>query len=739
MQLLAGCVANGFGDGERTPAPEAPLCPSSADCSDRECGPDPVCAEHCGSCSGGLACDPSGTCCQPESCESLGAACGEVPDGCGGTLSCGECSGNDECSVDLLNHCGCARPDPEGTALLRLPRVEVTFHVLLDGEELSTLNTTASDRGSFFFEWLDGDLGGSFDAVTIAPWSEKSGAPLSTFTLPFVPGQYRVWYRREGTDPASPWPRNRRAKWIEILAEEGAYVELDVPVARVRPIVEIDGNEELWADEGTALSPLWLVGGEGDEAPLLPAGADGAPVFPDEYQALYRRLPESWTEADPWPLGDDVALGAFRADGTTPDVVYEIVSDTLSVDLLLDGARPTAATLGASVGASLRLSSPHRTIDLGLLRPTGTDTIDLPRSVRIAGGRWTLGWSRSPAFGVEDGWPVSGGHLADDLAGGSVVAELQTTTLDLGVTLDGEPLSSANTAAHDHGDLVLRGQGVEPWVIPPLWNADLGIVDDPAPVRVAHGQYEVAYTSGERTGLVRWPESREAVTVEGGIVVAGPTTRTVPIRTVLWSLSASYSGQALPAWPADRGEPPRLKLWRASGGSGGSPGNAPAHVLWDLDEGATDRRVLPGEWHIVYEAAPLSVDPFPMSDAVLQTSIEVLTDHDTHVNIEAAPYEWRLALGDSIVENADLDEADHPALDLTRPEPRATLHMLRFFAGGVGQPSVRVWTPGGFWFIHYYPGWRTDEGSAAAPADRLRRWPVAAALKLGCVTPPGFP
>lgn len=40
----------------------------------------------------GIACSPGddpAPLCAPETCESLSAECGEVPDGCGGTLACG--------------------------------------------------------------------------------------------------------------------------------------------------------------------------------------------------------------------------------------------------------------------------------------------------------------------------------------------------------------------------------------------------------------------------------------------------------------------------------------------------------------------------------------------------------------------------------------------------------------------------------------------------------------------------
>lgn len=38
--------------------------------------------------------------CTPDTCADLDAICGELPDGCGGTVTCGTCSGSDVCTAD---------------------------------------------------------------------------------------------------------------------------------------------------------------------------------------------------------------------------------------------------------------------------------------------------------------------------------------------------------------------------------------------------------------------------------------------------------------------------------------------------------------------------------------------------------------------------------------------------------------------------------------------------------------
>ncbi len=83
-----------------------------ADCAGRECGPDPVCDESCGTCDDGFFCNPAGKCnpiCDPEiNCATY--ECG--PDGCGG--SCGTCPGNEICTdaqVCEAHPCGDVAPN----------------------------------------------------------------------------------------------------------------------------------------------------------------------------------------------------------------------------------------------------------------------------------------------------------------------------------------------------------------------------------------------------------------------------------------------------------------------------------------------------------------------------------------------------------------------------------------------------------------------------------------------------
>ncbi|MFL5319767.1 MAG: hypothetical protein ACJ790_08925, partial [Myxococcaceae bacterium] len=67
----------------------------------------------CGQCAAGQQCGKAGACeaippsCTPKTCSELSATCGAVDNGCGGTLSCGSCGANESC---VQNACKAATP-----------------------------------------------------------------------------------------------------------------------------------------------------------------------------------------------------------------------------------------------------------------------------------------------------------------------------------------------------------------------------------------------------------------------------------------------------------------------------------------------------------------------------------------------------------------------------------------------------------------------------------------------------
>ncbi len=98
------------------------------DCPEEDCTPnDQICLtdstyKKCltsGSWSGILHCSSATGCvdgfcvaaCVPDTCSSLGYECGVLDDGCGGTLSCGSCTGTDICVVGICEEEGTTPPE----------------------------------------------------------------------------------------------------------------------------------------------------------------------------------------------------------------------------------------------------------------------------------------------------------------------------------------------------------------------------------------------------------------------------------------------------------------------------------------------------------------------------------------------------------------------------------------------------------------------------------------------------
>jgi hypothetical protein len=91
----------------------SPTCPPGMTWCSGACVDLQTSVANCGTC--GHACAPgqtctSGTCqtsCTPKTCAELGATCGSLSDGCGGTLNCGTCPPGQTCGGGgVANQCG---------------------------------------------------------------------------------------------------------------------------------------------------------------------------------------------------------------------------------------------------------------------------------------------------------------------------------------------------------------------------------------------------------------------------------------------------------------------------------------------------------------------------------------------------------------------------------------------------------------------------------------------------------
>ncbi len=106
----------------------------------------------CGACPGGQDCQANAcvsTACVPSTCQALAGACGDVPDGCGGTLHCGACASGTSCSGGLCVAPGERRGSTrwarsEGHGVGSVSIAFGHFAVLADGPTLETWTTTGA-------------------------------------------------------------------------------------------------------------------------------------------------------------------------------------------------------------------------------------------------------------------------------------------------------------------------------------------------------------------------------------------------------------------------------------------------------------------------------------------------------------------------------------------------------------------------------------------------------------------
>ena len=106
--LLVACSSDPDPNPPHTPDGSTPPCvPTTCEARGAHCGTVPDgCGGtlSCGTCQNGQSCGGGGTpnvcgegACIPRSCEALGKNCGQVSDGCGETLECGTCLGGQTC------------------------------------------------------------------------------------------------------------------------------------------------------------------------------------------------------------------------------------------------------------------------------------------------------------------------------------------------------------------------------------------------------------------------------------------------------------------------------------------------------------------------------------------------------------------------------------------------------------------------------------------------------------------
>jgi hypothetical protein len=311
----------------------------------------------------------AGASCLKTTCQDRGATCGEISDGCGGTLSCGTCDGYWVCGASGLANV-CAPPCPSkcpqgyrcdlsgacidgspGALALEVESIAVSGAVTFNGEQPNAACVDGR-RGTLLFE--NSSKGYKFDV----PIPCGSG-PLR-YSARLFPALYAVTFTATpGSDvPTIPYAFSRSAD----LAADTADLTFDVATPSVGGTVTMDGAIPTAAcvnDRRGMLSFENRITGYTSEVPI-PCGDAGSPLafrqklYAGEYRVTFRSTPGSSLPSPPYTLDSGLQIQA-SVDNLQFDVPTQMASGTVT----LAGAAPTSdcATSGNADRATVLLSS----------------------------------------------------------------------------------------------------------------------------------------------------------------------------------------------------------------------------------------------------------------------------------------------------------------------------------------------------------------------------------------------
>lgn len=348
-----------------------------------------------------------------------------------------------------------------GSLSLNVPTVEVTTTVTLGGKSVSGGNTTGQDYGRL--DLRDLVTGDTFELQDV--WSGSQGKPVATDTAVIIPGTYDLIYAVEQT--GSNWPRNKEKTLQKGLALTAAKTQtVDIPVVSVTVSATLDG-QAITAQNTSELDfgQLRFTDAEGGDFKALdafdlttgkPTSSRTIPVVPGSYDVQYVNK----SPGTHWPLNELSVLKRAVDLSKTTTLAVDVPATQLTCDMTLNGLAISSSNTSATDFGKvvLRESVTQDKFTLCAAWNITSNKLGVPVQVTVIPGTYDLLYDTS-ADGAH--WP---GNLDTRLQSALTVTEGQTLkldvpvrTLELGVTLEGAPVSSANTSLSDFGTLELLG------------------------------------------------------------------------------------------------------------------------------------------------------------------------------------------------------------------------------------------------------------------------------------------
>lgn len=783
---------DGFDEGQRTPGPEEPICPETSDCSEIECGPDPICGLECGPCSDEASCIGEGECCVPQTCEDTGNTCGDLDDGCGGLIQCGVCSSGLVCASEDGGGTSCSCPSAaEGESVwIDISTSAVVLQPRLNNTLPSAENTNLESHPNFLLRPLYDTTGSGWHRVRLNLLDESTEEVRPELDFRVIPGNYALYYEFRGSSKDGLWPLNSRFMIDEQLSITGdATVPVEVPSALVTLNLQIDGVplSEMPLQESQVIEVRIEGGGggitlahlEGDDPEaswILPS----VRLIPAGYQVMWsnnlgsEHAPLSYGYNSHLPLGggsagDPVGVSAtdseLQIDIETAEVTFALLQDGQSLAelglaaaddprLLLLGREPTAPQ-GEEAQQDYRSLDPRENIEVELppfwdpVSGSSTNTL----SLRMLPGNYDVVYSHTsnqddPLDGAERRWALNRALLDDNVTvypSAEFSWNIESATVAVDVLLNGQALNET-TCSGASPELRLLWAEAFPgkrrtnWRLPDICPNEPGPPRTPYSIRLVAGSYDLQYLLSDDSADPSWPKHEAAVSLDAGRRVDGETPLNVDIPVVVLDLNITTDGTQPPppGEGVNLGEWPHIELSELGMDSSKSLGccSWTASVAVPLEPNLSSLLLIPSRYRIAYLARNIGQGPdWPNASYGVDTSVVIDDDMSLSYDLDTRRVGIQLSLNGTPSDAANTGLGDHGKLTLVRANPQGSFSWVSSWRDEKASlaPQFINLPPGHYQFLYYPAGYEHSQVLSFETLEYGGQWPVNSGTYAGCI------
>ncbi len=679
------------------------------DCSMTQCGPDPVCGTACGTCGIGESCAAGQCVCVPETCTSLGAACGAMPDGCGGTLFCGGCTNGESCNN---GSCGCGIAADGMTYTVNVPVVDIIFNVTLNGQPVTSANTNDSDEGVLILQ--DSDTGERIQLPDTAN-GNTMGYPT---TRRIIPGYYDIYYANGGT--LTNWPINNSRRLIERAdLNSPQTIVIDVQTVDITFEVTLNGQPVTAANTNDSDEGIFiLVDPTTNERIQLPDTANGTTMG---YPATRRLLPGTYDiyyanggTLTNWPINDNHVLIEGANLGSSQTYAINVQTVDLTFDVTLNGQPVTSANTNDSDEGVFILADPTTGERIQLPDTANGTTMGYPTTRRILPANYDIYYANG---GTVTNWPINNNHLLSKnvpmVTTRTHVINVPSTDITFEATLNGQPVTSANTNDSDEGVFILQDKTTgERIQLPDTANGST--MGYPATRRLIPAIYDIYYSNGGT--ISNWPINNNHVLYEDASLIS-VSTFVINTPTIDATFDVTLAGQPVTSANTNDSDEGILILQ--------DPTTGERIQLPDTANGNTmgypaTRRLIPSVYDVYY-ANGGTLTNWPINNNhVLQSNTSFMSSQTYVIDVPVVDLTFDVLLNGQAVTSANTNDSDEGILILQDPMTGERIQLPDTANGTTMGYPVTLRIIGSDYDIYYANG------------GTVTNWPINNNKKLGC-------